>query len=284
MSISACLMVYHEEKVIRECFESIKNAVDEIIVVHDGPCSDNTMKIAAEYTSKLLELPLRIGSPEPTRIHYYPLVEKKWILMIDADERLSPELAAALPDLVTVDNVEAYSFRWPFFNRDGNRIEKNIKKYKKVLYRKNKIKHIILPHLVPEVEGDEITSEFILEHHMKIPDGFFSKIKDDFKKNKKIAKIGAKNLLNNYDDIPVFGSTFRDKKLKERNKLVFIRNAPWLTILISPPLSFIYRYLAKGYWKGGLLGLSISLNIPSYYFLLSYQVIVQKVNKIFKIN
>ena len=33
--------------------ESIKGVADEIIVIHDGPCHDKTMKIAAEYTRSL---------------------------------------------------------------------------------------------------------------------------------------------------------------------------------------------------------------------------------------
>ncbi len=37
---SACLVVWNGEDEIRGCLESIKKVVDEIIVVHDGPCSD----------------------------------------------------------------------------------------------------------------------------------------------------------------------------------------------------------------------------------------------------
>ena len=43
-TISACLVVHNEEKLIGRCLESIKNLVDEIIVVHDGPCQDKTLR------------------------------------------------------------------------------------------------------------------------------------------------------------------------------------------------------------------------------------------------
>ena len=42
-TISACLVVYNEEKVIRQCLDSIKGFVDEIILVHDGQCTDKTL-------------------------------------------------------------------------------------------------------------------------------------------------------------------------------------------------------------------------------------------------
>ena len=35
-NITACLVIYNEEPVIRRCLSSIRNVVDEIAVVHDG--------------------------------------------------------------------------------------------------------------------------------------------------------------------------------------------------------------------------------------------------------
>ena len=52
--ISAIIPVYHGEKTIKETLKSLEEGVvDEIIVVHDGPCKDNTLKIARKYTKKI---------------------------------------------------------------------------------------------------------------------------------------------------------------------------------------------------------------------------------------
>ena len=53
--ISAYLVVYHEEKVIERCLKSLVGVVNEIIVIHDGPCLDKTMEIAKKYTNHVLK-------------------------------------------------------------------------------------------------------------------------------------------------------------------------------------------------------------------------------------
>ena len=53
--ISAFIVAYHEENLIERCLRSLVDVVDEIIVVHDGPCLDKTIKIAQKYTSKVFE-------------------------------------------------------------------------------------------------------------------------------------------------------------------------------------------------------------------------------------
>ena len=50
--ISACIITKNEEKHIRKCLESIKNVVDEIVIV-DGYSIDKTIDICKEYTDKI---------------------------------------------------------------------------------------------------------------------------------------------------------------------------------------------------------------------------------------
>ena len=89
--ISACLVVFNEEKLIERCLESLKGAVDEIIIIHDGDCQDNTLKIAATYGAKIYEKP-HIGFAEEYRPFAYEQTKNNWILQIDADEFLSDGL------------------------------------------------------------------------------------------------------------------------------------------------------------------------------------------------
>ena len=53
--ISVVMVVYHEEKIIRRALNSIKDIADEILILHDGPCKDNTLKICQEYTKNIFE-------------------------------------------------------------------------------------------------------------------------------------------------------------------------------------------------------------------------------------
>ena len=54
VTISLCMIVKNEEDVLARCLDSIKNAVDEIIIVDTGS-TDNTKEIAYRYTNKVYD-------------------------------------------------------------------------------------------------------------------------------------------------------------------------------------------------------------------------------------
>lgn len=55
-TISLCMIVKDEEKVLARCLESIKFLVDEIIIVDTGS-ADSTKEIAKQYTDQIFEIP-----------------------------------------------------------------------------------------------------------------------------------------------------------------------------------------------------------------------------------
>ena len=48
VSISLCMIVKNEQDVIGRCLESVKEIVDEVIIVDTGS-SDNTVEIASRF-------------------------------------------------------------------------------------------------------------------------------------------------------------------------------------------------------------------------------------------
>ncbi len=86
--ISACITAGNEQKNIRRCLESVRWA-DEIVVV-DSFSDDDTVKIAREFTDKVHQHKWLgyIGQKNLIK----DLAEGPWILFIDADEEISPEL------------------------------------------------------------------------------------------------------------------------------------------------------------------------------------------------
>ena len=86
MKISAALMVRDEEKNLPRCLESIKDLVDEIIVVDTGS-KDRTLEIAREYGAKTFFQPWQYDFS----LHRNESISKcsgDWILIIDADEEI----------------------------------------------------------------------------------------------------------------------------------------------------------------------------------------------------
>lgn len=86
--LSACIITYNEEDKIKECLESIK-WVTEVVVV-DSFSQDRTVEICKEYGAKVFQTPWR-GFVEQKN---YALKKASfpWVLCLDADERVSPEL------------------------------------------------------------------------------------------------------------------------------------------------------------------------------------------------
>ena len=53
-TISLCMIVKNEENKLDNCLSSIKNLVDEIVIVDTGS-SDKTKDIAKKYTDKIYD-------------------------------------------------------------------------------------------------------------------------------------------------------------------------------------------------------------------------------------
>ena len=90
VKLSLVLAVYNEEKNIKDCLLSAKGLADEIIVV-DGSSRDKTAVIARKMATKIYVVPNQKMFHKNKQL----ALEKAtgdWILQLDADERISPEL------------------------------------------------------------------------------------------------------------------------------------------------------------------------------------------------
>mgnify|MGYP001589930320 FL=1 len=89
ISLSVVISAFNEEEKIEECFKSIVLA-NEIILV-DNSSTDKTVEIARKYTSKIF---IRPNNPmlNINKNYGFSKASGNWILSLDADERVSPEL------------------------------------------------------------------------------------------------------------------------------------------------------------------------------------------------
>lgn len=96
--ISVILATFNEEKNIKDCLESVKDLADEIVIV-DGTSTDRTVEIAGKYTSKIIvkDNPLMFHKNKQLAIDK---ATGDWILYLDADERVTPELAREIKRVV----------------------------------------------------------------------------------------------------------------------------------------------------------------------------------------
>lgn len=129
--LSVIILTHNSEDVLEDCMQSV-SFVDEIVVVDSGS-TDGTLTIANAHHAKVVPNTLTSFSRqrELGRTH----ASGTWILYIDSDERVSPELARNIKRIVTsyelrvtsLDLITAYRIRrknyylgdyeWPGYER-----------------------------------------------------------------------------------------------------------------------------------------------------------------------
>jgi glycosyltransferase involved in cell wall biosynthesis len=117
MRISATIVALNEERNIRRAIESL-TCVDEVVVVDSGS-ADRTPEIAAELGSRVIEQPWRGYAGQKN--FAAKSAAHDWILSIDADEAVTPELAKEIlalkqtePDMAgySMPRLAQYLGRW----------------------------------------------------------------------------------------------------------------------------------------------------------------------------
>ena len=83
-TLSLCMIVKNEEAVLSRCLESIKDAVDEIIIVDTGS-SDATKEIAKKYTDLVYDFKW-INNFSAARNFSFSKASKDYIIWLDADD------------------------------------------------------------------------------------------------------------------------------------------------------------------------------------------------------
>lgn len=118
MKLSVVLATRNEEANIARCLKSVKGVADEIIVV-DEYSTDRTREIAAELGAKV-HFESHHDIFHITKQKALELAKGTWILQLDADEVVTPELAKEIKEVIGGGSV---SFDNSLFERHQKLIE-----------------------------------------------------------------------------------------------------------------------------------------------------------------
>jgi hypothetical protein len=165
-SISACLVVRDEADLIERCLASLAGVVDEIVLVHDGPCHDATLEIAVRHGCRVFIRP-PYGHCDHHLPFAYEQVRGEWVLTIDADEFLSAELRSSLRALVASADVDRYELLWKVW--DGRQYVTEHAPFKPVLSRRGALRMVGILHSKGEVGGAVKRVPLHLEHRPRSP-------------------------------------------------------------------------------------------------------------------
>ena len=89
ITISLCMIVKNEEKLLARCLDSVAGLMDEIIIVDTGS-TDRTKEIAARYTDKIYDFEW-VQDFSAARNFAFSKAGMEYIYSADADEVLDEE-------------------------------------------------------------------------------------------------------------------------------------------------------------------------------------------------
>jgi glycosyltransferase involved in cell wall biosynthesis len=104
--ITAVILTHNEEENLPRCFKSL-NFVDEIIVVDDNS-NDRTVEIAQNFRAHVFTKKLTDFATQ--RNFALSKVETPWVLLVDADEVVTPELEKEIQEAVQKKEYNGFSF------------------------------------------------------------------------------------------------------------------------------------------------------------------------------
>jgi glycosyltransferase involved in cell wall biosynthesis len=105
VTLSVCIITFNEESNIVRTLDSVKAIADEIVVVDCGS-TDRTVVLARSYGARVFAEPWKGFAPQKNSA--LAKAGGDWVLSLDADEEVSPELAASIAEVKAA--VGSYAF------------------------------------------------------------------------------------------------------------------------------------------------------------------------------
>lgn len=102
--VSVAIITRNEEKKIREALESVKD-FEEIVIV-DSFSDDRTVEICRNYTDRIFQIEWRGYSEQKSLA--ISKTTLNWVLVIDADERVTEELKKEIMEKIKDQTISGY--------------------------------------------------------------------------------------------------------------------------------------------------------------------------------
>ena len=234
--LTAVVLTRNEEAYIADCLDTLEWC-DEVIVL-DSLSTDRTVEIARQHGAQAILRPFR-DFPDQ-RNAALELINSDWILFVDADERVSPQLAAEISQAVKAPEFNGY---WiPTHN-----------------YLMGKL--ILHAGLYPD-------------YHLRL----FRKRKGHYDPAQKVHEYVCLDAAEGYLENPLIHischtwSGFIDHQkhwARLKAEVHFERGVkPTYHYVVGPVLEFLRRYIHLQGYRDGIHGLYLSCVFAYYYFVM----------------
>ncbi len=233
--ISCYIRAKNEERMIADVIKAAFQVADEVIVVDSGS-TDRTIELSEEAGARVLKTPW-LGGGKQKRLGE-DAAKHDWMLDLDADEIVTPELAAEMRALFARGEppCPVYQFTLvtappvgePWWN--ASVVKRNR------LYDRRKI------HARDHAGWDQL----------EIPAGM------------NVGKFNAPILHCSFRDLAQLNDKF-NRNSSSRAKDTALKSFPWVVarVILGRPLYFLHHYIMRGMWRGGLYGFMVA-NIAAH--------------------
>ncbi|MEN6566691.1 MAG: glycosyltransferase family 2 protein [Veillonellales bacterium] len=235
--LAVLILTYNEEKNIASCMESVQFA-DEIIVVDSGS-SDKTVEIAVRLGAKVVFHPMDEGFAGQ-RNFALNQTAADWVLFLDADERITVELA--VETRAVVDNGAKFAYQI---------LRKNVVFGQRVQYGGHSPDYSLRLYPRTAIHWEGMVHE---QAHVAVP----------------IRKLHSFMLHYTYTDWDRYFIKFNQytslmaKQMREKG-----RKARFTDMVLRPNFAFFRFYILKSGWRDGKIGFIMAV-MHGFYTMAKY--------------
>ena len=244
LPVTVIIMTYNEKRNLRACLESVKDYIDDIIIV-DSFSTDNTEEIARKYSQKFYQNKFINQAKQFIWTVANTDIKNEWILRLDADERWTVEGFAELRQIIEEDKADGVYVKMKIFFmgrfiKHGafypNYFLRVYKKSKGAMEDRWMDEHIKVDGRVVHSNIDVIESNYDRQVNISL----WTDKHNGYSTREAVEFLIAKHNIHKIDTVAkLFGNkTERKRWLKEN---IYFK----VPLFLRPSMYFVYRYFFK---------------------------------------
>ncbi|MBI5612230.1 MAG: glycosyltransferase family 2 protein [Gammaproteobacteria bacterium] len=230
LPISVFIIARNEADRIPTAIQSVRDWADEVIVIDSGS-DDATVMVSQELGATALFHAWSGYGPQ--KVFGESQCRNDWLLNIDADEEVSPELRAEIAALFAAGEPACAAYRTPILP----------------LYNFQERAHPWTAHHRPVRLYRKSRAGFkdsAVHDSVVVRDGTTGRLRGMLRHR------SFRSLTHHVDKVNFYSSAQADDLFQKH------REPSWLTLLLAPPLAFLKSYLLRREFVNGIDGIVIS--------------------------
>ena len=244
LPVTAIIMTYNETRNLKACLESVKDYIDDIIIV-DSFSTDDTEQIAREYTDKFYANKWINYSKQYLWGIANTDIKNEWVIRLDADERWTKEGFEELRTIIEEDKADGIYVKMKIFFmgrfiKHGafypNYFLRVYKKSKGAMEDRWMDEHIKVDGIVVHSNIDVIESNYDGQENISL----WTNKHNGYSTREAVEFLIAKHNIHKIDTVANFWGNKTERKRWLKENLYFK-----VPLFLRPLMYFVYRYIFK---------------------------------------